>query len=96
MRDQVISRFLPSPGCDVLGLLCSLLGVAFQLNQEREELRRHVQQLTDQYNLLSPRHDREHGEDNNLVAMMRTDVEKLENERCVEHQSGLNRQFFGV
>ena len=52
-----------------------------QMEAEQHRLQNELQRQSDNYNAIATRHDREHREDDNLVAMLRSDVERLAGER---------------
>lgn len=52
-----------------------------QLQEENEIIQRDVARTQERYDMLMARHEREHQEDQNLVTMLRSDVDRLADER---------------
>ena len=57
------------------------LHLTFQMEAEQVRLQNDLQRQSDNYNLILTRRDREHQEEDNLVTMLRSDVERLAAER---------------
>lgn len=55
--------------------------LTFQMEAEQVRLQNDLQRQSDNYNLILTRRDREHQEEDNLVTMLRSDVERLAAER---------------
>ena len=52
-----------------------------QLQEGRASLERELKQTTEHYNVIMTRREREHQEGDNLISMLRSDVERLATER---------------
>lgn len=53
----------------------------FQVQEENAIIQRDVERTQERYDMLMARHEREHQEDQNLVTMLKSDVERLAEER---------------
>ena len=65
----------------IQNLLLFFPHLTFQMEAEQVRLQNDLQRQSDNYNLILTRRDREHQEEDNLVTMLRSDVERLAVER---------------
>ena len=65
----------------IQNLFIFFLHLSFQMEAEQVRLQNDLQRQSDNYNLILTRRNREHQEEDNLVTMLRSDVERLATER---------------